>query len=170
MHLIVRGLFITIVALLIALVGFLSFLASLRPQATATRKVEEISLDDYQAPSGFEGEKIISDSIREAKRKLQESAKEEDQALQNSDTAPLSKDIDATNKISGDEAENTDSQVTSASHNNEASNEVSQISREINEVLGTPTTPDPISDIVSSVEPQEEQEETAEPPKEITSP
>lgn len=91
MHLIFRGIFITIVILLIALVGFLSFLASLKPQPQVTRKVEEISLETYRAPIGYEGEKIISDSIRKAQQEAQQAtqAQEKPKESQKSEETPI---------------------------------------------------------------------------------
>lgn len=84
MHLIFRGIFITIVILLIAFVGFLSFLASLKPQIQTVRQVEEISLESYRAPAGHEGEKVISDSIRRAQEQAQQEKAKESQKSEES--------------------------------------------------------------------------------------
>ncbi|MFV0321264.1 MAG: hypothetical protein ACK5LE_02640 [Alphaproteobacteria bacterium] len=105
MRIVIRGLVIFVLLAIAAVVGLLSFTASLNPQPQIERVIVPVTPDQYQAPDGS-ADKVFTETLRE-----------QEQAVTTDDTA-------TNTEIAGTENEDTEAIVseTTASENTQAEN------------------------------------------------
>lgn len=64
MRFVIRGLVLFVLLAIVAIIGVLSFTASLNPQPQIERVITPVTEDQYQAPAGS-NEKVFSDTLKE---------------------------------------------------------------------------------------------------------